>query len=255
MNRADSRPDSPGRRFVMCGAWLAATILHFLLCAALGYYYGRLVDIDVPQWLRTLDEVLLYSLSVAAEFVVLLVWWGVVGLAAWPFCLAVGQSARILLGEAGAEVTKSSAKLMIPTFAFSLLSLFLFPVVAPRHPESPSGLDIATETTPAGFGYYTVLGLHCLLGLALMFVVLSLIVGWFERKWRAAGWGFLVGLTLGLATAGGFCAGLYPLMEALFARAGMFGSVAAYLTLVAVVTTVPREWMERADRRRRGLSA
>lgn len=255
MPGVEIRSDSPVRLVPLCGFWLAATIVHFVVCAELGYYYGRLLDVEVPSWLRSLDQVLFYSLSIAAEFFVLLVWWVVVGLAAWPLCIVVGRSAKWLFGVAGSAAARHAAGWMWPTMAFSLLSLFLFPVVAPRHTESPTALDIASITTPQAFGYYTILGLHCLLGVALMFVVLAAIVAWFDAQWRAAGWGFFIGLALGVAACGAFCAGLSPAMDAMFDRIGLLGSAAVYLTLVAVVTVAPQVWPRQANRRRSGVAA
>ena len=235
-----SSPISPARLATMCGLGLVATIGHFVLCAALAWYFGRAVDVELPEWLRTLDELLVHCFSIGLEFAALLVWWAIVGLTAWGMFRAVEQTATILFGPTGKAATSATWKLLWPTIGLSVFSLLLLPAWAPRHPESETGLEAATRSTADEFGYYTVLQLHCLLGLTLMLLVLGLVAHQFDKRWNATAWGFVVGLTLGLGVAGAFCAGLYPLLDRLFAQTGFVATATVYLTLVAAVTAGPK---------------
>lgn len=231
---------SPARLTTMCGLGLVATIGHSVLCAALAWYFGRAVDVEMPEWLRSLDQLLFCSLSIALEFAVLLAWWAIVALTAWGMFRAVGKLATILFGPNGKGATSATWKLLWPTVGLSMVSLLLLPAWAPRHPESETELETASRSTADEFGYYTVLQLHCLLGLTLMLLVLGLVTHQFDKRWNASGWGFFVGLTLGLGVAGAFCAGLYPLLDRLFVQTGFVATAAVYLTLVAAVTAGPK---------------
>ena len=224
----------------MCGLGLVATIGHFVLCAALAWYFARTVDVELPEWLRSLDELLISSFSIGLEIAVLLVWWTIVGLTACGLVRAVEQLARMLFGANCKAATSATWRLLWPTIGLSVLSLLLLPAWAPRHAESETGLETAARSTADEFGYYTVLQLHCLLGLTLMLLVLGFVVHQFDKRWNATAWGFVVGLTLGLGVAGAFCAGLYPLLDRLFAEVGFIATAAIYLTLVASVTAGPK---------------
>lgn len=243
MNAAASSASSsipPARLATTCGIGLVATIGHFVLCAALAWYFGQAVDVELPEWLRSFDELLAYSISIGAEFAVLLVWWAIVALTAWGLFRAVEPLATMLFGPNGKAATSATWKLLWPTIGLSVFSLFLLPAWTPRHPESETGLETAARSTADEFGYYTVLQLHCLLGLTLMLLVLGLVVHQFDKRWNATVWGFFVGLTLGLGVAGAFCAGLFPLLDRLFAEVGFVATAAIYLTLVAAVTAGPK---------------
>lgn len=231
---------SPARLATMCGLGLVATIGHFVLCAALAWHFGRAVNVELPEWLRPLNELVAYSLSIGLEFAVLLVWWAIVALTAWGMFRAVGKLATMLFGANGKVATSATWKLLWPTIGLSMFALLLLPAWAPRHPESETGLETAAHSTADEFGYYTVLQLHCLFGLTLMLLVLGLVTHQFDKRWNAASWGFIVGLTLGLGVAGAFCAGLYPLFDRLFAQTGFVATAAVYLSLVAAVTAGPK---------------